>query len=925
MSKVKPYLALFGDENDNRTRLFIHMMWKCANNNAAAHSRLNYDDNDFVYTEIRDPATYNRLPVNNAQAMLFEDSVKDIGADSRQFSAAEWILYFYQAFTRIGNNAAGVANNRLVNATTQQRMFQVLNTLQNAEVDVSDNKYRQAAWRLFRKMVRSFHSDDNGTAPIANFQSTDIQRLKSIIFKSVEQIIADLRLDLLVYSYMNDWYLGGNLNVACQAANVANIPAATVAYNTPSHLIAKYLLVNNSANIIPQTDQMMNNALTPFANAGALTLQTGRDAFNIGIRNKVLRNKIGFTGTIDRGELDENRQDVATLLTVLSDLAANRYLTEVGVANNRVNVILDDLIPALPVNGLAANHKIVTLPNAQNQLNRAQYAVAQPEGAEAARAAGVIFGAGAGPAAAAAITAIGLGNTGGGTVVNIAAVAPLADVAYELLNAQSYNVFNDKLQNALVLVGLNAIPAAVAQDRAGGGAGVGHALVGVRAITPDQAKHHLWLVHVALQLVKHFKTYIPKDFGYDLIKFYQRLFSEDNTQRSAPSAMLRQPVFRKNSALAKPSNLNKYFRNANGKLAMMNGSQEVEVEVDSKYVLDKHRSDGMCKTFGTDDSNPAECSQYLRECLLGNKIDQCRNFFAKEGFFAKIDNEIENMLPTQAVQILSSFSVNMVLEKGLIVPESIESWKSNLTNKGLTPADANQINGNGKLLSYISSLCNKVRQSPGILNASYKGKPSTNGNNTGNFIPINPNSYAATLGYKFYGNPVSIIGGGITTINMSGGESVMDSINTVLETRKYSSDTYKKAIDDSLAKLRAKGKAITSEDEEDIKKMLYDLEQSEAKLERVHLILERYREVMDTINDNQTFLRVEKIQELLAIDNQRRKKIQRKTNRINDVLMSLNTTANALATYTSNLPAQPVQQVVQTAPAAGTVIAMPRS
>ena len=60
-------------------------------------------------------------------------------------------------------------------------------------------------------------------------------------------------------------------------------------------------------------------------------------------------------------------------------------------------------------------------------------------------------------------------------------------------------------------------------------------------------------------------------------------------------------------------------------------------------------------TTGVVPGNGLTCNDYILNCLAGNNISDCQAYFASTDFWDRTSEEVQNMLPSVAVDTLNRF------------------------------------------------------------------------------------------------------------------------------------------------------------------------------------------------------------------------------------------------------------------------------
>jgi len=239
------------------------------------------------------------------------------------------------------------------------------------------------------------------------------------------------------------------------------------------------------------------------------------------------------------------------------------------------------------------------------------------------------------------------------------------------------------------------------------------------------------------------------DFNYRFDKFWLRSQLEAHaasaTQSVAPSSFwgddvkpTGQTYYRKGSEL--------YMRKASG--------AEVRVDMASPAFQSLKTEDKCLGTGFVDDPSGKKCTDYLRDCLAGKDVTQCKAYLDDEKYWDNAVNEVNNMLPGMAVQTLNAFEFPMeqvwdnTASRRLLKYKSSDAWMAGLvelTGKRGTPltkTDVEKIAKNAKLIGYLNMLVNKVNSNPAILNKDYTSSA------TDSALVNNPDAFAGSRLHK---------------------------------------------------------------------------------------------------------------------------------------------------------------------------------
>ncbi|NBX74935.1 MAG: hypothetical protein EBQ92_00060, partial [Proteobacteria bacterium] len=188
-----------------------------------------------------------------------------------------------------------------------------------------------------------------------------------------------------------------------------------------------------------------------------------------------------------------------------------------------------------------------------------------------------------------------------------------------------------------------------------------------------------------------------------------------------------------------------YNRDENGLYRMVDG-RRVDYNADNiphAYCL------------GTRLSGDSKTCSVVKDCILtGNSDDlsKCIDNLRDQNLFTVAHDELQNVHPSVALQILKTFGVNIREKNGVKTPDSYESWTENVVSR-MKPAVKEAILGNHGLCSYIKGVINFVKSNPVILNNNMKSNDRAT-------ELTQENAYAASLNKNIFVNPYPKNGNG---------------------------------------------------------------------------------------------------------------------------------------------------------------------
>ncbi len=428
-----------------------------------------------------------------------------------------------------------------------------------------------------------------------------------------------------------------------------------------------------------------------------------------------------------------------------------------------------------------------------------------------------------------------------------------------------------------------------------------------------------------------------REFGYRYDKFWLRAMLEGHASSAAstiaPSRFFDDEVapseevyFRKGSEL--------YTYDATGK--------EVRVDAGSD-AFKSLKFENKCLGTGLNDSGAAagaKCADYLRDCLSGKNVQQCKAYLMDDKYWDKAVDEVNAMLPAMAVQTLNAFEFTMeqvwdnTAARRLLKYKSVDSWLANLTSMAkATPTPAidekavEQIAKNTKLIGYLRMLVKKVNSNPAILNKDYSGPTDS--------ARINdPDAFAGSRLYKMgvkgrVATPtlsvssidklsqtikdanarVSISFGfpnvyGLThKVNLVGGGVVEDLEEKASDITKHTGHIIERQFLALNARLKRYGKDISKADFDKIVNLIDSLKSSEEKLYKANLYTEKYARLLEVHGekDNTSVLTMDHLKEF--VDN-RNKYFTRVSKKQNDLMSIIRSIAEAVNKETPSTEAE---------------------
>ena len=339
---------------------------------------------------------------------------------------------------------------------------------------------------------------------------------------------------------------------------------------------------------------------------------------------------------------------------------------------------------------------------------------------------------------------------------------------------------------------------------------------------------------------------------------------------------------------------NTYFRKGTdpGKLFTLDANdKEIRVEKGSDEFM-KLSQEGDCFTLGLKEpSSRRKCGDMIKDCLTGQAdgVRQCKTYM-NSGFFDKAGpSEVDKMNPEIALDLLRSFGFaqktehNKELGIELVVVDSAKEWintlrthhqssASNPANAGtkLTSGEIDQIANEKGLLAYLDLVSQKINSSPAILNSGFSGKKPTQ----------NAAAFTGTIFHKYGMLPKEAVQGR-SAPSLS---SIVHIQNQVLSQRNLLSGIYGIPIvgfmqrggselqaqlagaygnvqpiklsdyadnifQSFLKRLTAFNKSLDNQDKAEVEKIIKDLKEIEAKLEKANKYTTQYSDMLSAHGD----------------------------------------------------------------------------
>jgi hypothetical protein len=366
----------------------------------------------------------------------------------------------------------------------------------------------------------------------------------------------------------------------------------------------------------------------------------------------------------------------------------------------------------------------------------------------------------------------------------------------------------------------------------------------------------------------------------------------------------------------------KYARDANGLLVEL-GDQNFPngKPVDSKSL--QLKLSDQCFGTGVSNSNPGKCAEYLRDCLKGrpNGIQNCKKFMKDHDFWKNAENDAKNISPLMMVTTLNDFNfdiedyVHPVTKQNLNRFKDVNEWLNKLNklaeaNKGLGKKEFDQIKRNDKMQGYLAMLVKRVNDNPIILNPDFNGQPKAPGASVtrpiGNHLtkiglaPYSPglgmsgltrahHSTVAQLPPRInFGLAVLPLGNG-----MIGGATYRDIIQDHVDIRDNKNlqlwSVFEGEYNTLVAKLDQYGKKISSDDDQEIKKIIKQLKQSELSLSKSILYAAKYAKLLEVYgqHDVNKVLKMTDLQKFVDARDHYFKKVAERRNTLYNIIQAV--------------------------------------
>lgn len=332
-----------------------------------------------------------------------------------------------------------------------------------------------------------------------------------------------------------------------------------------------------------------------------------------------------------------------------------------------------------------------------------------------------------------------------------------------------------------------------------------------------------------------------------------------------------------------------------------------------------------------DGADSLKCTNYVKDCLMGNNINECKAYFASADFYDNTQEEVQNMDPIVAVRVLKQFGFKEESEyhegakMNIVSIQSVPSWVEGLKDVTSDVDTINNINSNDKLRQYLVWIVELVNSNPGILNPGYQNitpddVPRSFGHTGFHKMGIKArrpvrsscyrdidaianaiDQYNITLGIRLN---APIIGGIIPVRGMIGGGSMVDlshaerSVEQLRTARKQTSELLHKTFNYLTSKLKVHNKDISQKDHQKIVELINDLAKKEQKLYEIIDFVEKYALLVDIFGERRVS-EVVKVDDMKRAVDARAKLFAKKVKREGDVISVLKSLTGAVENETA--------------------------
>ena len=311
------------------------------------------------------------------------------------------------------------------------------------------------------------------------------------------------------------------------------------------------------------------------------------------------------------------------------------------------------------------------------------------------------------------------------------------------------------------------------------------------------------------------------------------------------------------------------------------------------------------------------------ECLKGKAdvVNKCKTYLTNNNFWNNAKDEVGRMLPKIAVDTLRAFEFDYykeydeVQKQELVKVDTVSKWLEKLKKLSdaeptkLSSDDFNKISKNPNLLAYLELVVSKVNANPAILNENYKSAEQE----------YNPDKFKGTQLYKLGLRQFVPLGelsvGSITRLGqaidynntqvrislpnfirsfkLSGGGPIEDLTQHLSKPTVMTHSILNRHYMGLIEKLASNGKSISPKDNAKIQVLINRLRDSEIKLTKTMLYIEKYAKLLDVFGeqDNTKVLSVDHLQNFVENRNRHFERVAKKQS---DLITIIRTIAEAV-------------------------------
>lgn len=315
---------------------------------------------------------------------------------------------------------------------------------------------------------------------------------------------------------------------------------------------------------------------------------------------------------------------------------------------------------------------------------------------------------------------------------------------------------------------------------------------------------------------------------------------------------------------------------------------EVEVQRGSKYHINLQKGSN-CFNIGFKGDNSTDCSRLITECLAGRDINKCKEFMKSANYWKDAKDSVKDMLPGMAVDLLKGFGFEVIKTtdsngNNVNAMESVESWSGKLKNH-LNTGELKEVLGNTQLMGYLKMVVQRVNDNPAILNPNITvdGKVNTVDKNnyfvrmglgrkepeksrTANYVPLMRERNKSLLSIRQIINsllkPYGLVKGvGLGALRPLGGIAMVGGTSAPVaeyfedlkspESEQFKvSEIAETALESLYTRLSQNGKDLDQNDKQTIEKLVKDLKNTEEKLFKAVIYLDKYVNLKEALGNN---------------------------------------------------------------------------